>query len=110
MKRSIADRRIKEIVEGIQGLALKALRSYAPQAQAVMASGCTDKECIEMLLDGMLDFCWDKEMLEWYRKLCRHYYGIDQQAAVGYVYAYRDMWDNERTRRPMHATPAGFKP
>jgi len=40
----------------------------------------------------MLGFCWDKNMLKLYKKLCRYYYGIDEHAAASYVYAYKEMW------------------
>jgi hypothetical protein len=34
-------------------------------------------------------------MLMLYRKLCRHFYGIDPSAAADYVNAYREMFDEE---------------
>ena len=34
-------------------------------------------------------------MLKHYKRLCRYYYEIDQYSAIEYVYAYRDMWDQE---------------
>ena len=43
-----------------------------------------------------LDFCFDERMLYLYRKLCRYYYHIDAEATVGYVNAYRDMWDERK--------------
>ena len=78
----------------ISKLAAQAISGYLPAVNAVIASGCKDKCRIEKLLDFMLDFCWDKQMLELYKRLCRYYYKIDPHAAAGYVLAYRDMWDN----------------
>jgi hypothetical protein len=40
---------------------------------------------IEHTLDGLLDFCFDPEVLLLYKKLCRHYYAIDPAATGDYV-------------------------
>ena len=51
---------------------------------------------IERCLGGVLDFCFDDQMLVLYKKLCRYYFDIDPEAAVSYVYAYRDMWGEQK--------------
>jgi len=56
---------------------------------------CCDRRRIEHLLDGMLDFGFDAEMVRLYKKLCRYYFEIEPVATASYVYAYRDMWDEE---------------
>jgi hypothetical protein len=48
---------------------------------------------IERTLDGLIDFCFDPGILRLYKKLCRHYYGIDPAGTSYYVHAYREMWD-----------------
>ena len=83
----------------VSKLAAQAVSGYLPAVNAVIASGCKDKRRIERLLDFMLDFCWDKQMLELYKRLCRYYYKIDPHAAAGYVIAYRDMWDDGSVRQ-----------
>jgi hypothetical protein len=50
---------------------------------------------IEHCLDGMLGFCFDDEMLLLYKKLCRYYFDIDQEAMVFYINSYREMWDEK---------------
>ncbi len=87
--------KITALAKKISGLASKAVASYSPEVEAIISSGCKEKRRIEVVLDGMLDFCWDKKTLGLYKKLCKYYYGIDQRATVGYVYAYRDMWDTK---------------
>ncbi|MBN1106451.1 MAG: hypothetical protein JXL84_23810, partial [Deltaproteobacteria bacterium] len=49
----------------------------------------------ERCLDGMLDFCFDDEMLVLYKKLYRYYLNIDPEATASYVHFYREMWGNE---------------
>ena len=34
-----------------------------------------------------------------YKKICRYYFAIDPDTTVSYIYAYRDMWDNEGGRQ-----------
>jgi len=47
------------------------------------------------LLDGILDFCFDADMLLLYKKLCRYYFNIDPVATVSYINFYREMWDSD---------------
>ena len=68
---------------------------YLPEVEDIIASGSKDQRRIEVLLDRMLDFCWDKIILGLFKKLCRYYYDIDPRATVEYVHIYRDMWDEE---------------
>jgi hypothetical protein len=37
----------------------------------------------------------DRDCLELFRRLCRHYWDIDPAATAGYVHAYREMWDSD---------------
>lgn len=89
--------RIGELAEGVQNLARKAVRQYSTEVEAILKVQSRDIRRIEQCLDGMLDFCFDDAMLVLYKKLCRYYYDIDPQAAASYVYAYREMWDEQRT-------------
>jgi hypothetical protein len=69
--------------------------NYKKEVDAVIHEQSRNPERIERLIDGMLDFCFDKEMLVLYKKICRYYFAIDPDTTVSYIYAYRDMWDNE---------------
>lgn len=86
---------ITQLAKNIQSLARTAITAYEQEFDEIIGSRCREKRRIECALDGMLNFCFDKNMLEMYRKLCRYYYDIDQKSAIEYVYAYRDMWDPE---------------
>ena len=78
-----------------QQLARQAEQQYSVEVDSILRDQCSDPRHIERLLDGMLDFCFDEGMLRLYKKLCRYYFKIDQMATVSYVYAYREMWDEE---------------
>ncbi|MBI4766839.1 MAG: hypothetical protein HY787_19955 [Deltaproteobacteria bacterium] len=73
----------------------QAVLEYAPEVEAILRDQCRDSRRIEHLLDGILDFCFDSEMLYLYKKLCRYYFEIDPSATVSYVNAYREMWDEK---------------
>ena len=64
------------------------------EVDAIIQSGEQSTQRIEHQLDHMLGFCCDPDMLVVFKRLCRYYDGIDPVvAAVGYVQAYREIWD-----------------
>jgi hypothetical protein len=86
---------IGEIVKMRDQLAQQAEKQYALEVEGILRTQSRDPQQIERLLDGMLDFCFDPAMLCLYKKLCRYYSEIDPEATASYVYAYREMWDEE---------------
>jgi hypothetical protein len=84
---------IGELARGAQKLARVAVRQYSVEVEAILKAQSRDSGRIERCLDGMLDFCFDEEMLVFYKKLCRYYIDIDPEATASYVHAYREMWD-----------------
>lgn len=100
-------RSIGAIIAGRDELARQAERQYAIEVDNILLTQSRDAHRIEKLLDGILDFCFDPAMLVLYKKLCRHYYGIDPVATASYVYAYRDMWeDGDFKKRTTAASPS----
>ncbi len=73
----------------------RALAAYSPVVGNILHSGSRDGCRIERTLDGLLDFCGSAAVLQLFRRLCRHYHGIDPAAAVVYVNAYRSMYGSE---------------
>ena len=90
-------KRIGELAKESQKLAHVAVQQYSAEVETILKAEKRDSMRIERCLDGMLDFCFDDGMLMLYKKLCRHYFDINPQAAVSYVHAYREMWDEQRT-------------
>ena len=86
----------RPIALAIKRLAKQTRQQYSLEVDAVVREQSQSRKRIEHLLDGMLDFCFDDEMLALYRKLCRYYFSIAPEATVSYIYAYRDLWDNEQ--------------
>ena len=86
---------IGEIARTSHRLARQAEKQYASDVEDILRTRCRDRQRIEHLLDGMLDFGFDAAMVRLYKKLCRYYFEIDQRATISYVHAYRDIWDEE---------------
>lgn len=86
---------IKGLAETLQSLNQQAVREYTPVVENILRSRSHDIHQIEHTLDRLLDFCGYEPMLVLYKKLCRHYWDIDQAATALYINAYREMWDSE---------------
>jgi len=86
---------IGEIALAGSRLARQAEKQYALEIEDILRTQSCDPRRIEHLLDGILDFGFDAAMVRLYKKLCRYYFEIDPRETTSYVYAYRDMWDEE---------------
>jgi hypothetical protein len=86
------DMEISEITHSLKKLTNKAQFYYSNEAEAIINYSVKDKRRIEALLDLILDFCFDKDMLLIYKRLVRYYYCIDEKAAIFYINAYRELY------------------
>jgi len=86
---------ITKLIESQNQLAKDAYKQYEPLVNQIITSQCKDVNQICYTMDCMLDFCFDDQMLLLYRHLCQYLYGIDENAAISYVDAYRERWDEE---------------
>jgi hypothetical protein len=86
---------IKELIILQQKLAKQALLEYSGLVDNIVTKKSTDQNRIEHTLDGMLDFCFDANMLLLFKKLCRYYFTINPQATTSYINIYREMWDSD---------------
>src|SRR4030042_3510606 len=99
--------RVGELAKVSQKLAQQDVQQYSPEVEAILKMQSCDSQRIERCLDGMLDFCFDPEMLSLYKRLCRYYFDIDPAATVSYVNAYREMWDEQESgKRDIQHRPA----
>jgi hypothetical protein len=86
---------ISKLAEVHQNLGKQAFVAYKVEVENIIRSKTTDQNQIEHLLDGMLSFCFDEEVLQLYKQLCRYFYAINPAITVYHVYAYRDRWDEK---------------
>ena len=89
--------RIGELARITHEMARDVARQYSVVVEAILRAQIRDTRRLEKCLDGMLDFCFDDEVLALYKKLCRYYYVIDPEATAFYVHAYREMWDEQES-------------
>lgn len=87
--------RMGELVNEGNRVARQAYSLYAQEVDLVLKTQSRDRIHIEHLLDGILSFCFDTEILALYKKLCHYYYKLDSDATASYVNAYREMWDDD---------------
>lgn len=88
---------VRPLAEQISASYADALRRYEPEVDAIVQSGSQDAARIEQVLDGLLGFGDDADILRLFKRLCRHYWTLDKTATAEYVMIYRDMWDSEDT-------------
>jgi len=86
---------IFKLVDGLQSLALQALSIYSQDVEQIIRTKSTDIKYIERTLDSILGFCFNQDMLNLFKKLCRYYYFIDKQATAEYIYMYKDMYEDD---------------
>jgi hypothetical protein len=103
---------INGMADSIQSLNQQAVREYTPVVDSILRSQRRDTGHIEHTLDGLLDFCGYQPAILLYKRLCRHYWAIDQIATAYYVNAYREMWDSNDEERIEEAAiePEGRDP
>jgi hypothetical protein len=82
-------------IERSNELARQAFELYRPEVEQLISSQTTDEHQIQLMLDYLLDFCFDSQMLLLFKKLCRYYWDINPQATADYINSYREMWDEE---------------
>lgn len=94
-KNTLLTKPLLDVVKSLQDLNQRAVLEYTPVINDMIRTGCRDIHRIEHTLDNLLGFCGYDPALQLYRRLCRHYFDIDQNATVDYINAYREMWDKD---------------
>lgn len=86
---------LSAIAQSMEALNRRAVDEYRPIVEDIIRGRSRDINEIEHTLDGILGFCSHEPALVLYKRLCRYYWTIDQEATAFYVHAYREMWDSE---------------
>jgi hypothetical protein len=72
---------------------------YTGEVETIIKGSSTNRQRIEKALDVLLDFAFDANVLEIFRKLCKYYYYIDPQSTCFYIQSYRELWDNKEDEK-----------
>ena len=86
---------IKERYKARNELAKQVLEQYEPIVAEIIATQTKDVSLIALTLDYLLDFSFDDDILELYRKLGRQLYYIDPQVSGFYANAYFNKWSQK---------------
>jgi hypothetical protein len=89
------DKEIKALAEQIQALNKQAFILYQPEVDALINAKIKDDKTIQRLLERILDFAHDAQILLLFKKMCRYYWTINPAATAEYVNLYREMWDSK---------------
>lgn len=84
-----------ELVQTSEQVALSAIPTYTKIVEDIIEASSTDIKLIEDALDYMLDLCFNEQILEQFKKLCKYYFYIDESATIDYVNAYHNIWEND---------------
>jgi hypothetical protein len=98
MKEDKLINKLRSIIDTRADLAKDAYRLYEPKVELLIASKTKNKLEIERLLDGLLDFCFDDDILTLYRKVCKYYYTISPESTVSYIEYYKEMYDPDANK------------
>jgi hypothetical protein len=88
------------LASGLNGIYRQAASAYEPIVDDIIRSRSRDTQHIEHTLDHLLGFACNDSCLVLFKKLCRYYWDIDQNASAAHVLAYREMWDEESLDKP----------
>jgi len=86
---------ISSLAKAHQALGQRAFIEFKTSVNQIISTNNQDSQTIESLLDHMLSFCFDEDVLLLYRRLCKHYFPIDPQSTVYYINAYREMFEED---------------
>lgn len=86
---------ISTTIKKLHSIVQDNLNVFTNMVDEIIDSNCKDEKNIELTLDKLLDFCFDKDVLILYKRLCRFFYKINPNATQDYVNYYRDMYENE---------------
>jgi len=86
---------IQTLAQQLKNLANQALPIYTQKVEAIINNEMQDHNQIELTFDGILDFCYDDEMLLLYKKLARYYFTINPQGTANYINYYRERYENK---------------
>lgn len=86
---------IESIVKELKSLSENNLEIFTNIVDDIIISNSKDEKNIELILDRLLDFCYDDENLLLYKKLCRYYLTINPIATEDYVKFYFEMYGED---------------
>jgi len=86
---------VQTLAQQLKNISKQAIPLYTQRVEDIINNKIQDHNQIELTFDGILDFCYDNEMLLLYKKLARYYFTVNPQGTANYITYYREMYENE---------------
>ena len=83
-----------QLASAASGIYDQAYLSYSTLIADAMKSKPTQRQA-ERILDGILDFCYDKRFQVLFKQFCKHIYQFYPDSAVDYIKIYRDQLEED---------------
>lgn len=86
---------IEPIVEKLYLVTEDSLNILAPMVEDIILFNSKDEKHIEIILDRLLDLCFNDEALLLYKRLCRYYLEINPEAVKEYTKYYFEIYEED---------------
>ena len=90
----------KSIVSRLEAIQEQGLELYSKLADEIINDRITDPRKIELVLDGLLDFCYSDRYEILYKKICRHIFHRHTQLVEEHVAMFRESIAHENDADP----------
>ena len=92
---------LEDIVESFRNLNTQILEVYTPIVDEICARKNVSRKELESLLDWLVSSCISDDVIELFKKVCRHFYYQYPKMITDYVLAYKELYvdDIERAIR-----------
>lgn len=84
---------IREMEKSRKLLAKQYLKSFQSNVMFIIETQSHDQNKIEHLLDNLLNYCFDTDILLEFKRLLRYYLPIDPDSVIAYMNFYRDEYN-----------------
>ena len=85
---------LKILAKEISKIYIEAKKLYAPIIDDIIKTNNKNANEIENILDNLLSFLDDEDMLKLFKELRKYYYSINPEAVYEYIQIYREIWDS----------------
>lgn len=86
---------LKKLLETYSAIHTEALRVYRPLVRSVINGAITEKQDIERIFDGLINFCGEPEFVELLKELGRYMYRKEPAMVAEYILLYKEIYDSD---------------
>lgn len=95
-KDNIEDKKtLDEIVKQVRNLNQQILAVYTPLVEEICLGKNVSKKDLENLLDWLVSSCISDDVVELFKKVCRHFYYQYTEVITDYVLIYKELYEDD---------------